>query len=117
MYKPLISPKERSFVVIVACFVERSLCIAASVVVTFAAKLAELSRASANSFNVSSAVGTSSPIKSLPCIKIALTSITLKLASFADKSPCTFKLLRDISVVWSIFVDVFSEGVNNIPLW
>ena len=66
VYKPLISPSERSFVEIVVCLLAKSLSIVASRVVTFAAKFAELSNASANSFNVSSAVGTSEPTKSLP---------------------------------------------------
>ena len=82
------------------------------VVVTLVAKLAELSSAAANSFNVSNASG-APLIRSLPSIRIVFTSITLKLASLAERSPCMTRLFKDTSVVSLIRGCLESKAVCN----
>ena len=109
---PLVKAMVRSPSVMVSCFVSSWDCMEEMSAVTLVAKLAELSKAAANLFNVLSVSGAPST-KSLPCIKTALISITLKLASFAERSPWMRRLLRDTSVVSSMVL----PPVKRVPFW
>ena len=96
----------------VACFVSICVCKLPNVFVTFVAKFAELSKAAANSFNVSNAAG-APLIKSTPFIRIEVVSIILKLASLAERSPWTLIMFKETSVVSSICVPELDGALTN----
>ena len=92
VYNPLISPKERSFVEIVSCFVASCVSIEPTFVVMLLAKLPELSSACANSFNVSNAPGA-------PPIKLSTAVVT-----------------KAVVAICVVFVPDDAVGASGVPV-